>query len=83
MNLRESHWAIYFLVWLSAVVVAGALLGAITFPVAGPLFGSKLSVLEHVAAGARHLGFISFVWAPPIALVACVKRAYEKKKPRE
>ncbi|MFT3870029.1 MAG: hypothetical protein QM715_16400 [Nibricoccus sp.] len=79
MKLRDSHWAVYFIVWLLAVVGGGALVGAVSFPLLGPLFGSDHSVFSHVVAGARHLGFIALVWAPGIALVACVIRAKQNK----
>jgi len=80
MNLQRWHWSAYFFFWLGAVVLAAALMGAIAFPLLGPLFGSKRSVGEHAIAGARHLGFIALIWAPGIALVLCVVRAYRNKQ---
>lgn len=82
MNLQQSHWAVYFLFWLLAIVAGGALVGALSFPLAGPAFGSTLTPLEHVFTGARHLGFIALIWAPGIALVLCVRRAYHNKQQR-
>jgi hypothetical protein len=82
MNLRQSHWAVYFVFWLFAVVVGGALIGAIGFPLLGPLFGSTHTPLEHAMAGARHMGFIAMIWAPAIALVLCVIRAYRNRHPQ-
>jgi hypothetical protein len=55
------------------------LIGAISFPLLGPAFGSTSTPLEHAMAGARHLGFIALIWAPGIALVLCVMRAYRNK----
>lgn len=81
MNLRNSHWAVYFLCWLLAIVGGGALIGAISFPLFGPLLGSGHTPVEHALAGGRHLGFIALIWAPGIALVACVVRAKGKKSP--
>lgn len=82
MNLRNSHWAVYFLCWLLAIVGGGALIGAIIFPLFGPFFGSDRTALAHAVAGARHLGFIALIWAPGIALVACVVRAKRNKSAR-
>ncbi len=80
MKLQQSHWSVYFLFWLLAIVGGGALIGAIGFPLLGPVFGSTLSPLEHATTGARHLGFITLIWAPGIALVLCVRRAYRNKQ---
>lgn len=82
MNPRPIHWSFYFLAWLLGIVGGGALIGAATFPLFGPLFGSERTPLAHALAGARHLGFIALVWAPGIALVACVARGYRRKNPR-
>lgn len=82
MNLRNSHWAVYFLCWLLAIVGGGALIGAISFPLLGPLFGSDRTPLAHALAGAHHLGFIALIWAPAVALVACVIRARRNKSPQ-
>jgi hypothetical protein len=80
MNLRQCHWAVYFLFWATAVVLLGAVAGAIGFVLLGPLFGSIESPLRQAIAGARHLGFIALIWAPGIALVLCVMRAYRNKQ---
>jgi len=82
MNLQRWHWAAYFVFWLVAVVLAAALVGAIGFSLLGPLFGSTRSVGEHAVAGARHVGFIALIWAPGIALVLCVVRAYRNNQKR-
>ena len=81
MKLQETHWAFYFLFWFLTVTGAGALIGAIAFPLFGPFFGSNLTPLQHILAGARHLAFVALIWAPGIALVFCVIRAYHKKHP--
>jgi len=80
MNLRQCHWAVYFLFWATAVVLLGAVAGAIGFVLLGPLFGSAEPPLRHAIAGARHLGFIALIWAPGIALVLCVMRVYRNKQ---
>jgi hypothetical protein len=80
MNLRQCHWAVYFIFWATAVILLGA--GAIGFALLGPLFGSARTLLQHVITGARHLGFVSMIWAPGIALVLCVMRAHRNKQKR-
>lgn len=82
MNPRNSHWSVYFLCWLLGIVGGGALIGAVGFPLLGPLLGSDRPPLAHAITGARHLGFIALIWAPGIALVACVMRARRNKPPQ-
>lgn len=81
MKLRNSHWAVYFFCCLIAIIGGGAFIGALSFPLVAPLFGSDRPPLAHAITGARHLGFIALVWAPGIALVACVIRAKRRKSP--
>ncbi len=83
MNLQRWHWATYFLFWTTAVVAAGAILGALSFPLFGPLFGSTLRPLDHALAGTKHGGFISLIWAPGIALVLSVRRAYRNHQKQQ
>lgn len=80
MNLQRWHWSAYFVFWLVTVVLAAALIGALGFSLLGPLLGSTRTVGEHAMAGAHHVGFIALIWAPGIALVLCVVRAYRNKK---
>jgi len=80
MNLQQSHWAAYFLFWLLTIIGGCALVGFVSFPIFGPVFGSTRSPLEHALAGARHLSFIALIWAPGIALVLSVRRAYRNKR---
>lgn len=82
MKLQECHWSVYFLFWTSAVVVLGGATGALGFTLLGPLFESNQPPLRHAIAGARHLGFIALIWAPGIALVLCVMRAYRNNQKR-
>ena len=71
---------VYFLFCFLVVVLAGAILGAISFPLLGPLFGSNHTPGQHAIAGARHLGFIAMIWAPGLALVLCAIRAHRNKQ---
>lgn len=80
MNLKQSHWTVYLVFWLFVIVGVGALIGAISFPLLGPFFGSDLTAEKHALAGARHVGFIASIWAPAIAIVLCVIRAHRNKQ---
>jgi hypothetical protein len=62
--------------WTVAIIAGGAMVGAVVFPLAGALIGADSGIAELAANGARKLGFLSFVWAPGIALVVCFHRAY-------
>jgi hypothetical protein len=81
MNLRDVHWSLYFLGWTAAITAAGALLGAVVIPLAGLVFATGKTAAQLAVAGARDLGFYFFLWAPGIALVLCVMRAYRRRHP--
>jgi len=80
MKLQQSHWAVYFLFWLLTIIGGFSLFGIITFPILAPVFGSTGTPISHAITGARHLSFIALIWAPGIALVLCVMRAYRNKQ---
>jgi hypothetical protein len=61
------------------VCALGALLGAITFPIAGGLGGSMKSRDELIVFGAKTGGFFFMVWAPGVALVREFVRAGKKR----
>jgi hypothetical protein len=54
------------------MVAAGALLGAVLFPVIGALAGKASPSGALALAGARNLGFYALVWAPGTAIVLTV-----------
>jgi len=80
--LQRVHWTVYFLVWTAGITLLGAALGAVTFPIAGKLFGWKFTAEQLAQNGARNLGFLFFVWAVPIAGIACAARGYAQRKIR-
>ena len=80
MIRRPLSWPLTFLAWLLGVVAAGALAGVVTFPLAGWIGGSTRAPGDLAVTGARTLGFFGLVWAPGIALVMAVKRAYETRR---
>jgi hypothetical protein len=81
MNTRGLHWSLYFLLWTLGISLAGAVLGGISFPALGWLLDWKFRAAELAANGARTLGFFFFVWALPIAIIACIIRGYKRRHP--
>lgn len=76
------HWSLYFLSWTGGVIAAGTVLGAVLFPLIGKLIGAQFTVGELALTGAKTLGFYFMLWAPGLALVLTVKRAYEQPRPK-
>ncbi len=81
MTLRGVAWAGYFLFWMAAIVAGGAALGAVVFPLAGLGFRTGYTAAELVRNGARIGGFYCLLWAPGIAVVLSVMRAYRRRHP--
>jgi hypothetical protein len=82
MSPSQKLWAgrvAGFLFTVLEIVVLGAVLGAVIFPVAGKLGGAQKSTAELVLFGAKTLGFYFFVWAPGIALVREFMRAAKQR----
>jgi hypothetical protein len=80
MNLRRLHWSLYFLLVVLTMLVLGASLGALAFMLFGALTGAAFSTAELARTGAETLGFYALMWAPGLALVLTVKRAYEQRR---
>jgi hypothetical protein len=78
--LQKIHWTLYFLVWTAGISAVGALLGLICFPLLGAALGWKFTAGQLAMNGARNLGFLFFVWAVPIAGIACAARGYKRRK---
>lgn len=75
------QWTGLFLLFTVEVTAAGALLGGIAFPIAGSILGTERGWAELTLLGIRNIGFWFFIWAPAIALVRCVMRAYRDRHP--
>ena len=80
MNLSRLHWSLYFLVIVLAIATLGAVLGALAFVLFGVVTGADFSTRELAINGMKTLGFYFTLWAPGIAIVLCVKRAYEQRR---
>ncbi len=81
MILRDVHWSLYFLFWTAAIIAAGAAFGAVLFALAGLLFATGHTAGELARNGIRTGGFYCLLWAPGIAVVLCVMRAYRRRHP--
>ncbi len=83
MSGRDVHWSLYFLFWLAAIVAAGALLGAVLFPLVGLCLHTGLTAGQLVRNGVRTGSFYFSLWAPGTAAVLSVMRAYRRRHPDE
>ena len=75
------QWIGLFLLFTVEITAVGALLGAVTFPIAGILIGAERGWAELTLLGLRNIGFWFFIWAPGIALVRCIMRGYRERHP--
>lgn len=78
-----AYWAGCFLARMLGIVVAGAVIGAVTFPLGGLFINTGRTAWELVAIGARFLSFIFGIWAPAVAMVLCVMKAWNRNAARE
>jgi hypothetical protein len=79
--LQRTHWSVYAAAWIMGLVGIGTILGMIFFPLGGLVVGAKRSSAELLVRGARFGSFYFLIWAPAIAIAACVMRAYRRKYP--
>lgn len=78
--MRRFQTALFYcgfvLLWSAIITAGGAVVGAILFPLVGRLAGMDLTIPAMVLSGARQIGFLTFIWAPGIAIVMAFQRAY-------
>ncbi|WP_221030060.1 hypothetical protein [Actomonas aquatica] len=79
-RFKIPRWPFYFLKWMLGITLAGAVLGAIIFPLVGLIFETGYTPSQLVMNGVKTLGFFFGIWAPGTALVLTVKKVYEAKK---
>ena len=60
------------------IVLCGALLGSVLFPVAGLLLRMELTVAEMILNGVKDGGFYALIWAPGVAFIWGVTEAHRK-----
>lgn len=78
-----AYWAGCFFARVLVIVVAGAVIGAVVFPLGGLFIETGRTAWELVGIGARFLSFIFGIWAPAVALVLCVMKAWNHNAVRE
>ncbi|HTJ78748.1 MAG TPA: hypothetical protein VL357_07100 [Rariglobus sp.] len=81
MKSTRMHWSLYFLVVTLGIAVLGAVLGMLAFVLIGLITGADFKLIALVRNGAETGAFYFTLWAPGIAVVLCVKRAYENRQP--
>jgi hypothetical protein len=77
---RALWWVRLWHGWVVLMVLAGAVLGALLFPLGGLVFGVDLSIGRFVLAGLRDGAFYAFIWAPGISLILCFMLGYERAR---
>ncbi len=76
------RWPLYFLAWTLGITALGVIVGAVVYPIIGLAFSLDYTLRELVLNGIKAIGFYFGIWAPGIALVMTVKKAYETNKAR-
>ena len=71
----------YFFAWVAGLVVLGAILGAIFFPLGGWLLDAERTSYALFLRGLRFGSFYFLIWAPAIAITMTVMRAYRRQHP--
>lgn len=74
-RLFRFFWLIVF-----AWIALGAVIGAVLFPLLGPLLGHRGSAMELLRHGLRFGSFYFMIWAPGLSLVLTVMKGYREKK---
>ena len=75
-RLESLHWFPYALMWIILICLAGAVAGAVIYPLVGLIFSLQTSSGALALRGMREFSFLAMIWAPGLALVLCVRRAY-------
>lgn len=70
----------YFFAWVAGLVVLGAILGAIFFPLGGWLLDAERTSYALFLRGLRFGSFYFLIWAPAIAITVCVMRGYRRAR---
>ncbi|MGC9452065.1 MAG: hypothetical protein ACP5I4_11530 [Oceanipulchritudo sp.] len=76
--VQAAGWFAFWLLLVAGITLAGAILGAVLFPVAGLLLGMDLEVPRMARNGWFDGGFLALIWAPGISFVACLMRAHRR-----
>ena len=63
---------LYWLVLTVAIIACGAVVGAISFPIGGIIFGYEMEIRAMIHNGILDGGFYAMIWAPGISFVVCI-----------
>ena len=74
------YWASLFVGYMLVIIIAGAIVGALFYPLAGILFGMNYSILFMTQKGIADLAFLALIWAPGSAIVLCFIKAHHYKR---
>lgn len=75
-------WSGAWVAGVLAICSAGALAGALLFPVAGHLLGMDLRTGEMIRNGAFDGGFLALIWAPGLSFVGCLMWGHGRSRSR-
>lgn len=73
-----AKWLVFWLGQTLGMVLIGALLGIVFFPLVGLAFGAPYSAADLMMHGAYNLGFYALIWAPGLSFILCVMRSHRK-----
>ena len=74
------RWLVIWILFVTLICGAGALVGGILFPIVGLILGMKLSVVEMIKNGLFDGVFLAGIWAPAVSLVVCLMKSREAKR---
>lgn len=75
-----AYWMSLFLSYTLSIILVGAIVGAILYPLVGSLLRFNYSLMFMTQKGMADLSFFALVWAPGGAIVLCFIKAHRKKE---
>ena len=70
-----SYWGFLFLSYILGITLAGTIIGAIFYPLAGTILGFNHTILFMIKKGMLDISYLALVWAPGGAIVLCFIKA--------
>ena len=70
-----TYWGFLFLSYIVVITLAGAIIGAIFYPLVGTILGFNHTVLFMIKKGMLDISYLALVWAPGGAIVLCFIKA--------
>ncbi len=79
--VRALSWIGYWLLYVLLMMIGGAIVFGIAYPIFGSLLGLDLSLMEMFTHGLRNGAFlIGGVWGPGVAFIICIIRAHKQRE---